>query len=329
MATDLTIRPYDAAVDFAAVSTLWQETLPQYPVSPQHLEYLLGLRWGSHFVALTHTPTVEAADSRLIGFCATYTNVPGQPSTNGHLPVILIQPDFQTKGYGSKLLQHSLDHLWKSFKTVNVGYAIPRFWPGVPKDLNQAFFARRGFKESTSLKDLYQPLSTFQAPQYIVDRAVSSGITFEPLAPSGYDECIGAIESKFPQWAGAYRSLHKENLDDDIMIARDQDGRQVGWGLMLSPSKSKLWSGFAFLPVVGGEDGVSGTGKTALIAAVGVSEDARGKGAGLGMMCAAMEEMKKRGGIDGVFVDTVALENFYEKVGFQTWKEYREFIIEH
>ena len=109
-----------------------------------------------------------------------------------------------------------------------------------------------GFKEGTKCKDLYQPLSTFKAPQYLLDRASSSGITFAPLTSSGAEECLNAQGSIFPQWAGGYKLLHSENLHDEIMVAFDQNGRrQVGWTLMLSPGKSRLWQGFAFLPVVG------------------------------------------------------------------------------
>lgn len=189
-----------------------------------------------------------------------------------------------------------------------------------------------GFKEGTKCKDLYQPLSSFKAPQYLLDRATSSGITFAPLTPSGAEECIAAQESIFPQWAGGYKLLHSEGLHDEIMVAFDQNGsRQVGWTLMLSPGKSRLWQGFAFLPVVGDVDtkgGTGGNGKTGLIAAVGVRDDVRGKGVGLGLICAAMEEMRRRGGIDGVFIDSVVLDNFYEKVGFKIWREYREFTVE-
>ncbi|KAI7969043.1 hypothetical protein EIK77_008234 [Talaromyces pinophilus] len=249
--TELTIRPYDNDSDSAKVSTLWQETFPQYPISPQHLETLLTLNLGTHF---SQSPILYLSNSVV------------------------------------------------------------------------------GFKEGIKCKDLYQSLSTFKAPQYLLDRATSSGITFAPLTSSGAEECIAAQESIFPQWAGGYKLLHSEGLHDDIMVAFDQNGsRQVGWTLMLSPGKSRLWQGFAFLPVVGDVDtkgGTGGNGKTGLIAAVGVRDDVRGKGVGLGLICAAMEEMRRRGRIDGVFIDSVVLDNFYEKVGFKIWREYREFTVE-
>ncbi|OKL57137.1 hypothetical protein UA08_07467 [Talaromyces atroroseus] len=319
---ELAIRPYDNTSDLAAVSALWQQAVPKYPISPQHLEELLVLRWGSHFVALIPNTDDSPASPRIIGFVATYTDVPGVSGLGSgspaYLPVIIIHPGFQGKGHGTKLLQHAKDHLGKSFETIKVTSSIPRFWSGVPTDLSlkdQEFFAKRGFKETSRVKDFYQPLATFKSPQHILDRAASNGITFAPLTASGAEECLAAQELNFPRWAPGYQALHRGNHHEEIMVAFDRDGRQVGWTFILSPGKTRLWDGFAFVPVVGGEDGVSGNGRTAMISAVGVSKDVRGMGAGLGMVCAAMEEFKKRGGIDGVFVDQVVLDNFYEKVG--------------
>jgi hypothetical protein len=144
--SDLTIRPYDASIDADPVSILWQETFPQYPVAPQHLQHLLNQAWGSHFVAFQNT------SPQLIGFCATYTETMNSTTgTTAYLPVIINHSNFQHRGHGTALLQHSLDHLWKSFKTVKLGCPIPKFWPGVPSDLNGEFFAKRGIPPNTPL----------------------------------------------------------------------------------------------------------------------------------------------------------------------------------
>jgi beta-N-acetylhexosaminidase len=136
---ELQIRPYENDLDSASVSTLWQETFPQYPISPRHLETLLTLHLGTHFVALIN--------NQLIGLCVTYREA-SQDEETGYLTIIAIHSEVQQKGYGTKLLQHATDHLWKSFKKVKVGgSSIPRFWPGVPTDLSikdQEFFVKRG-----------------------------------------------------------------------------------------------------------------------------------------------------------------------------------------
>lgn len=61
---------------------------------------------------------------------------------------------------------------------------------------------------------------------------------------------------------------------------------------------------------------------TGLIGCVGVDADHRSSGIGLALICHAVENMKERG-IEGVFVDWVALDGWYEQVGFEVWRSYR------
>ena len=62
--------------------------------------------------------------------------------------------------------------------------------------------------------------------------------------------------------------------------------------------------------------------RTGLIGCVGVDKSYRAAGVGLAMLCHAIENMKARG-IEGVFVDWVSMNGYYEKVGFQVWRSYR------
>jgi beta-N-acetylhexosaminidase len=97
------------------------------------------------------------------------------------------------------------------------------------------------------------------------------------------------------------------------MVAFDSEGQQVGWTLMLGPSPAlnHVW---AFPQICGP--------KTGLIGCVGVDNAHRSSGIGLALVCHAVEHMKQRG-IEGVFVDWVALDGWYEQVGFEVWRSYR------
>ena len=83
---------------------------------------------------------------------------------------------------------------------------------------------------------------------------------------------------------------------------------------MCSP-KAIVCDIYAFLPLVPLKE------KTGLIAAVGVDESARGKGVGLALVVKALENMRERG-VEGVFLDSVAIRGFYEKLKFETFWEY-------
>ena len=98
------------------------------------------------------------------------------------------------------------------------------------------------------------------------------------------------------------------------MVAFDSQGQQVGWTLMLGPISPRLNYVWAFPQLCGP--------KTGLIGAVGVDAEHRKSGIGLALLCHAIENMKRRG-VEGVFVDWVALDGYYEQLGFKTWRSYR------
>lgn len=111
----------------------------------------------------------------------------------------------------------------------------------------------------------------------------------------------------------AYVTLHPKDYPDCVMTAFDSEGQQVGWTLMLPPvpALNKVW---AFPQICGPNTG--------LIGCVGIDVSHRKSGIGLAMICHAIDNMKQRG-IEGVFVDWVALDGWYEQVGFKTWRSYR------
>jgi beta-N-acetylhexosaminidase len=101
------------------------------------------------------------------------------------------------------------------------------------------------------------------------------------------------------------------------MVAFDENGGQVGWTLMCSPS-SLVCQEFAFLPLMPSKE------KTGLIACVGVDRAARKKGVGLALLVKAMENMRERG-IEGVCIDWVVIRGFYETLGYGVVWEYENY----
>lgn len=119
-------------------------------------------------------------------------------------------------------------------------------------------------------------------------------------------------------WVEAYMVLHPDKYPSNVMVAFDKEGNQVGWTLMLPPSSPLLQRDWAFPPLCGP--------KTGLIGCVGVDVAHRKGGVGLALMCHAIENMKQRG-IEGVFVDWVSLDGWYEQLGFEVWRSYRPGMI--
>lgn len=327
-----TVVPFDANKDLNRMISVWMTALPTYIVPSDSLRSLINCHNAHHFVALV--------GSELAGFCLAYTNFHAEPNTV-HIAVVAVRPEYQGQGVGTKLLTESRSHFRRQFgiNRVSLGSSFPRFWPGIPRDLPQDvqnFFIHRGFRlsppEARSV-DLYQDIRNFQPPEKYIARAHQGGFRFAPLQPDDYEGCLAGQRKNFsenavcstswpemtkltfPQdWVKAYVTLHPSEYPNSVMTAFDSHGQQVGWTLMLGhdhPLLKKLW----LFPSLCGP-------KTGLIGCVGVDADHRKSGIGLALLCHAIENMKKRG-IEGVFVDWVALDGWYEQVGFKTWRSYR------
>lgn len=102
------------------------------------------------------------------------------------------------------------------------------------------------------------------------------------------------------------------------MVAIDHDGTQIGWTLMCSPS-AVIMKQFAFPPLMESKD------KTGLIGCVGVKEEFRGQGVASLLVSEAIQNLQKRG-VEGVFIDWVAKEGLYERMGFETVFEYEQYV---
>ncbi|KAL6235550.1 hypothetical protein BDW75DRAFT_209055 [Aspergillus navahoensis] len=339
--------------DLPSISQIWFSALPQYPLPPANLANLLPQSNAHHLVA--------RLDGRAVGFCLSYTSKhlaqKSVDATKGYIAVLAVRPEYQRRGVGTALLREAIAWFKKGFEPcyIEVGSAFPRFWPGVPvldplkvfdsrfvagpdstedQDRNEDkissrpaldFFINRGFRvrpDPPRSVDLYRDISTFSLTEKGDDhdyaqRARKAGYTFSALREAGHEECLAGQRRNFadnPDWVDIYHNLNPVSHPSSIMTAFDAHGAQVGWTLMLSPSSSLLQSNWAMPSVCGPNIG--------LIGCVGIDKEHRKSGVGIALVAHALRDMKDRG-IEGVFVDWVSVEEFYEKIGFNVWARYR------
>ncbi|KAL4785669.1 hypothetical protein BJX76DRAFT_323930 [Aspergillus varians] len=302
------VIPLDLNRDLSSITQIWTATLPQYPISADNLRNLLPKPDAHHLIARIDTKTV--------GFCLSYAA--------GYLAVLAVHPTNQHEGVGSALLTETKAWFKANRIRLEIGSGFPRFWPGVPTDLPPGtldFFTRRGFRMRSCPPrsvDLYRDIRAFSLEEgEYGQQAERAGYTFAPLLPEGYEECLVGQERNFADngdWVAMYRKLNPAEHPSSVMTAFDSSGVQVGWTLMLSPSSNILQSNWA-MPTVCGPN-------TGLVGCVGIDTEHRKSGVGIALVAHALEDMKKRG-IEGVFVDWVSLEGFYERVGFEVWRSYR------
>ncbi|KAA8646286.1 hypothetical protein EYZ11_007718 [Aspergillus tanneri] len=313
------VEPLYAEMDFDALLTLWEKALPTYP--------LLGRSRKGLLTALTTSNAhhfVVGHGSKMIGFCLLYI-AEQQDVTCGYLTALAVDPEKQGLGVGSALIAECRSWLAKNCKKfrLELGSSFPRFWPGIPTDLPssvQDFFIHRGFRLNPPVPrsvDLYQDITNFHAPEKYLARAQEGGYTFSPLKSEHFLKGLVGQTRNFSHnlaWVQKYMDLDPTIYPSCIMVAWDSEGNQVGWTLMLDPSCDILQNNWIFPPTCGP--------KTGLIGCVGVDKDHRKNGIGLALVSHAIENLKQRG-VEGIFVDWVSLDGWYEKLGFQVWRSYR------
>ncbi|KAL4954502.1 hypothetical protein BDW69DRAFT_205182 [Aspergillus filifer] len=350
-ATDVQINTLTLPGDLSATHSIWTSSFAKYPLSKPQLESLLSHSNGHHLLA--------RLNSEPVGFCLAYTKTapPDEKnqgrnhtdhedkpitSTTGYIAVLAVHPTERNKGVGTALVSDVKEWFKKSFGKcrIEVGSGIPRFWPGIPVSMSNSavaeggreceeesaltFFANRGFTirpDPPRAVDLYRDIRDFKLNESSEGveygtKAKEAGYTFSPLTEEGYEECLRCQKRNFgynADWVNAYRTLHPTKYPECIMVGYDPTGRQAAWTLMLPPDPlvDKIWA----MPAVCGP-------LTGLIGCVGVDKEQRGTGIGIALVAAAMESLKRRG-VEGVFVDWVAIEGFYERLGFGIWGRYR------
>ncbi|KAI9371897.1 acyl-CoA N-acyltransferase [Aspergillus egyptiacus] len=310
------VSPLNIVHDLPEVARVWNVALPCYPLPADSLQKLLPKPNAHHLVA--------RLDSEIVGFCLSYT-APRLSTTSGYLAVLAVDPQWQGQGVGSTLVAETITWFRSEFPQgrVELGSNAPRFFPGVPTDLPPnvlEFFAHRGFQIRPPVPrdvDLFQDVREYQAPEKYVAMAKQGRYTFGPLQPEHYAECLAGQKRNFsynPTWVDMYHKLDPSAHPSCIMAAFDAEGKQVGWTLMLPPSSSFLQETWALPPLCGPNTG--------LIGCVGIDKDARGSGIGLALVSHAVEDLRERGA-EGVFVDWVSMDGYYEKLGFKVWRSYR------
>ena len=133
MSAKLQVRPYNPNLDSAALLPLWQAALGDtWPMRDDLLRRQLTdhrfYRGDDHFVAV--------ADERIVGFVGTQIDrsEADVQERSGGISVVLVHPERQRQGIGTRLHEAALDHLRQAgVGALRLGGGgAYRFWPGIP-----------------------------------------------------------------------------------------------------------------------------------------------------------------------------------------------------
>ncbi|ORX44457.1 glycoside hydrolase, partial [Hesseltinella vesiculosa] len=200
---DFTIQAYDANDDLTQAWALWNHALgDSWPLDKQQFHKVLTnpTAHPCHFVARS------VQSSKIIGFAATMI---GDEGKAGQLALLVVDPDHQRRGVGSKLHDAALDHLRSQGATASLrlGSTYPRFFPGLPRsqDKHADFFARRGWQvASTEVHDLVGNLTEYSTPPRLTQRMEREKIWFGRITPKDLWKLFAFQQQYFPYWLSTY-----------------------------------------------------------------------------------------------------------------------------
>jgi GNAT superfamily N-acetyltransferase len=163
---------------------------------------------GDHVVA-----TLD--DERVIGFAATQMRtLPSRPAT-GELMALLVDPAYQRRGIGHRLLTHALASLKRrDASKVQLGAGgISYFWPGVPVNLPDAwaFFTTCGWPYVEPSFDLVRRLDDYTTPPEVYKRLRLPHIAITTADASDVPDVLAFERRHFPGWLHYYEGtvFHK------------------------------------------------------------------------------------------------------------------------
>jgi beta-N-acetylhexosaminidase len=307
------ITPYSSDALKSAYA-LWELVYKKsWPLSLENFSLVLSrLQQARHFCVYNQ--------DILIGFAATQTI-----ENSGQLALLIVHPEYQNQGIGTKLNDHCLDMFRKNgTSSVMLGSSYPRFFCGVPDNdilgqQAQGFFSRRGYTLTQLVWDLMGDISQYTIPAALTAKMEKENIWFGTIQSNQIGDLIEFQKRYFDYWVSTYK-YHAELGDyQDLVVARegDKDGKIVGSLVLYTTEGSHkyrtdlIWTDESLF-----------TEKSGGMACVGVATEQRGRGIGIGLVCYANHMLKQRG-VDVSYVDWVELIDFYSRTGYQKWRSYR------
>ena len=200
---------------------------------------------------------------------------------------------------GSQLLAQAEEHAKsQGHSQVVLGQGPHYLFQGVPEENPGAleFFQKRGYQAAWFSVNMRLDLAGYDPGQVDIP-PVPEGVAFRLLETGEEPALLAAVEDAQPAWLEFY-----QGCPSPILVAVEQ-GRLVG---------------FAMVPPEGGRF-LGDVEKPGSLECVGVVKSHRNRGIGMGMVLAGIRWLKEQG-CGSIELRYVALEDWYEKVGFCTFQ---------
>lgn len=296
-------------IDASSVHRLWQESLgSRWPISPSSLARSLGLERRKD--ECNEIRLGAFADQRLVGIGSA--EIAGE--NEAALLLVAVAPNCQRQGVGTGLLRAlRLSLGTKGIRMVTLGAGASKpLWHGVPVSLPSAlaFFQRHADGLDKVSYDLIRGLADLRTPTVPLQRARQYGVIVEPLSSEFTAPLLTFEEEHFPDWRPYFFAAIAEGSLHNVLIARRQ--RKIVGSTLLSEAPD--CPGAQWEQRLGPRLGAFGV--------IGVAPLHRGHGVGAALATDAMWRLRNRGVLT-CFVHWTDLRDWYIRLGFQVWEEYR------
>jgi GNAT superfamily N-acetyltransferase len=279
-------------IDPAAFTDIWNRALgDRFPLRRAVADQFLSLH-------------VSAEASRLERMGVV---VAKQHGSQGWIGALVVAPDAQRKGLGSRLLTHAVSGLRAAgVREIQLGADYFHLLPGIPDPGPTGFFTRHGAVLGGSVVDLRRELGSWQPPEHL-PRTVAA-TEWRPL--------LHFLERAFPgRWHWEAEEDRRRGGKPTGNLLLCEEGQVIGFSRIHYPGSGSALIGPSthWAPQLGVHWGGLGP--------IGVAEEWRGRGFGLGLLQASMAHLRKLG-VRDMAIDWTSLEGFYARAGFEVWKRY-------
>lgn len=262
---------------------------------------------------LAHNESGDLLGFALVKIFRDVASHPGEDldkyAGKGYIAAIAVRPEYRRQGLGRTLLAKAESYLAENGATqFYVGESFRHFFPGVPAHSPEAlgFFTSAGYELGDFETDLDGPLDPTAFEPAL---AAARQVTFRQGQPGEEAALLSFLRRSFPgRWHYDTRLfLEQEGRMEDVSLVLDMQSQIQGFLLSYQPGGKIIGPGRFWLhdkPEWGG------------IGPLGLSEETRGLGAGLGVVAAGMRHLHQAG-LKFARIDWTALVDFYGRLGFQ------------
>lgn len=233
----------------------------------------------------------------------------------GWIQTLLVTKNHRGKGIGTELFKKAENYMKNNgVKEIQLGGDPFHYFPGVPTHYEEAitWAEKQGFNKRIDCYDLLNQLQrTYEFP-------VDETIEFSVLQQEEQAEFIAFFTRCFPgRWEyEAIKYFEMDGTGREFVIGK-KDGKIIGFCRMNDDQSPMIAQNVYWSPLF--EDRVGGIGP------LGIDENEQKQGYGLAITQAALVYLQNRG-LQTIVIDWTILADFYKKIDFEPWKQYRIYL---